>query len=1143
MRSLLVIIFAFAAISQAQDTRGQILGTVTDSAGARVPGAVVRVINVNSGVEGSATTNDNGEYLVPFLLPGAYTVIVEHPGFKRVERANINVRISERIPVNVQLEVGAVSETVNVSATASLLEVASASMGQVIDSKRISELPLKDGNPIMLAQLAPGVMNLSTGGWSRPFDVGSPSAIATDGTRTGNTEFTMDGAPNNQRTSVAYIPPADVVQEFRITTANFDAAQGFATGASINVSVKSGTNQLHGTAYHFLQNPVLNANRFFSNAAGLERPVIRLNRWGTSGTGPVLLPKLYDGRNKTFWTYVYEGIHSSDPRGTITTAVPLPQQRLGDFSSLLALGSQYQIYDPATIAPAANGRFSRQPFPNNIIPASRIDPAARQIAEFWDQPNLPGTADGNNNWTTPGPESDRFGSHLFRVDHNFSDANRMFVRGDLNDRELLYDVRFGGAVGGNFQRRNRGIVFDDVHVLSTSMVLNSRYGYNRFLEGNTPVNQGMDLTALGFQQSFVDSIQAAASDGLKLPQIRVTGYGELGGHTHNIRGTDTHEASFSVTHLKGVHSMRYGYAMRVWRENARSLGQSSGRLDFGSDWTRGPLDNSPAAPLGQGLASFLLGLPTAGFIDRNDSYAMQNIGHGLFFQDDWRVSRRLTLSLGIRYELEGAPTERYNRSVQGFDDSVPNPIQEIARENYARNPIPQIPPSAFTTMGGLSFAGNPRQLWSADKNNFMPRFGFAYQATDKTVVRGGYGIYNELIGTSRQQVIQTGFSTATALVPSLDNGQTFVATLADPFPQGIDTGLGAAGGLSTFVGQDITFFNQNLFNPYVQRWQMSVQQQLASDLVVEVGYVGNRGSNLRTTRHVNAVPGEYHSTAPERDQGAIDFLSTNVPNPFYPHLPRTNLASATVPRSQLLRPFPHFTSITMQDNNGYSWYHSMQARVEKRLSRDYTVNLSWTWSKFMEATGYLNQFDTRPERVISDQDRTHRIVASGLWEVPIGRGKRFLGSGFAGTAFGGWQVQAIYQYQSGPALGFGNAIFRGDLKDIPLSRSERTVERWFNVDAGFERAAGRQLASNARTMPTRFSGIRGDGINNWDLSIFKNTQLGETTRLQFRTELINAFNHAQFAEPNTTPTSTAFGAVTAESQWSRTIQFGLKLIF
>ena len=413
------------------------------------------------------------------------------------------------------------------------------------------------------------------------------------------------------------------------------------------------------------------------------------------------------------------------------------------------------------------------------------------------------------------------------------------------------------------------------------------------------------------------------------------------------------------------------------------------------------------------------------------------------------------------------------------------------------------------------------------------------------VLRGGYGIYSELTGTSRQQAILTGFSGNTVLVPSLDNGQTFIASLANPFPQGLTLAPGAAGGLNTFLGQSVTFFNSHLANPYVQRWQTSIQRQISRDLVLEVGYVGSRGTQLRTTRQLNAIPEQYYSRTSERDQAAIDFLSTNVANPFYPLLPRTSLSGVNVARSQLLRPFPQFTGVSMQANNGYSWYHSMQTRVEKRMSRSVSANVSWTWSKSMEAIEYLNDFDSLPSRVISDQDRTHRIVASGIWELPFGEGKPWSSeNGVVKGILGDWQVQAIYQYQSGAPYGFGNAIFRGDLNDIRLPQSERTVDRWFNTEANFERLPAKQLGSNVRTMPLRFSGLRGDSIDNWDISLFKNAILSEKVRLQFRSEFINAFNHAQFNVPaGLNPTSTAFGAVTSESQWSRTIQFGLKLIF
>ncbi|MGH9720960.1 MAG: TonB-dependent receptor domain-containing protein [Bryobacteraceae bacterium] len=1146
MRLLLLIAALFSGIALAQDTRGQIFGSVKDSSGSVVSGVSVRGSNINTGVEVSAITNERGEYILPLLLPGMYRVTMEQPGFKRFVKDRVEVRVSERIPVDVTLELGQVTETVQVEASATLLETATASMGQVIDNRRIIELPLKDGNPIMLASLAPGVLNLSTGGWSRPFDVGSPSSIAIDGTRTGSAEFTIDGAPNTQRTSVAYIPPADIVQEFRIQTAAFDASQGFAAGAGINLSIRSGTNAVHGTLYHFIQNPALNANRFFTNRAGLPKPIVRLNRWGANGSGPVYLPKLYNGQNKTFWTYAYEGIYSADPRGTVTTAVPTARMRQGDLSELLAVGPQYQIYDPATIAPAPNGRFSRQPLAGNIIPASRINSTARRLMEFWPAPNNPGgtTRDGANNWTSPGPEWDHFHTHIFRVDHNFGPKHRVFFRGDKNDRVQQHDVRFSEAVGNQFNRRNRGLGIDDVYVFSPALVMNTRYSYGRFIEFSKPINYGIDLGSLGFGSAFVNQVRQATPDGIKFPSIRVSGYGAFGDNTYNGRYTDTHEAAINFTQLVRSHQVRYGYNYRVYRENGFNRAQSSGQIDFGTDWTRGPLDNSPGAPMGQSFAGFLFGLPTAGGIDLTDSSAQQSTVHALFVQDDWKLTSKLTVMLGLRYELETPVTERYNRSVRGYDFSISNPIEAQARANYARNPIPQIAPNDFRVIGGLTFAGNPRTLWNSDKNNLMPRVGFAYQLNQQTVVRGGYGIFSELIGLSRRQVNQSGFSRNTALVPSIDNGQNFIATLTTPFPQGFDQPLGAAGGLSTFAGQGVSFYFPDTLNPYMQRWQLSVQRSLSRDSVLEVGYVGNRGTHLRIGRQLDAVSERYYSTSPVRDQAAIDFLSTNVPNPFFPLLPRTNLSGANVARSQLLRPYPHFTSVNANNNQGYSWYHSLQARFEKRLSRDFTVNSSWTWSKFMEATGFLNDFDPLPEEVISDQDRTHRFVVTGLWELPFGSGKSFLsGSGVANKIAGGWQAQAIYQFQSGPALGFSNAIFNGNLNAVPLSRDQRTVDRWFNVDAGFERAVARQLGSNVRRFPSRFSGIRGGAMDNWDISLFKNTSFTERWRMQFRCEFINAFNHTQFNPPNTTPTSSAFGAVTGESQWSRTIQFGLKLMF
>jgi hypothetical protein len=442
--------------------------------------------------------------------------------------------------------------------------------------------------------------------------------------------------------------------------------------------------------------------------------------------------------------------------------------------------------------------------------------------------------------------------------------------------------------------------------------------------------------------------------------------------------------------------------------------------------------------------------------------------------------------------------------------------------------------------------GEPSTLWKTNQNLFMPRFGFAYSLTPETVIRGGYGIFFDALGVTNVHVNQTGFSQSTDLVASQDNGQTYIANLTNPFPAGFITPPGAAGGLSTNLGQNVSFFDNDTTSSYMQRWQLAVQRELLSNTLLEVSYVGNRGTRMQVNRDLNALPNEYLSTSHVRDNATINFLGQQVANPFFPLLPRTNLAGNTVSRAQLLRPYPQFNSVTSNQNIGYSWYHSAQMRLERRFSSGLSASMSYTFSKLMEAISFLNPGDARLEEVISSQDRPHRITATWLYELPFGRGKAFAGPGnkFVSGMISGWQVQGIYTRQSGAPLGFpSNTIFTGNLKDIPLSSSERTPERWFNVDAGFERDATKQLASNLRTMSSRFSSIRGGGPNNWDISMLKNTQIREGMRLQFRAEAINAMNHPQLTNPNTNPASTAFGQVTGEFAWPRVVQFGLKMLF
>jgi len=500
---------------------------------------------------------------------------------------------------------------------------------------------------------------------------------------------------------------------------------------------------------------------------------------------PIRIPKLYGGRNKTFFMYGYEGIWSFDPSPWMVEAVPFAAQRTGDFSALLAQGSRYQIFDPYSTVATANGRFSRSPLPNNIIPAGCINPAARNIISLFDTPNLPGTLDGTNNYSKGKNAQDTYWNHAVRVDHNISAKQRFCVRTNFTDLQRPENVRHSNAVGDNFYRYNKGFGFDHVDTLSPTLFVNSRYTLTRFITGFTPFQQDWNLAATGFSAEFTRQINAVDPRYVKLPNIGITGYSSLGGvNSRNNTATDIHEAAANLTHIVGAHSLRYGFAYRTYLRNTFNLGNSSGLLNFDTTWTRGPLDTSAAAPMGQSLAQFLYGLPGGGNFPISGSYAEISKVPALYIQDDWKVNRKLTLSLGLRYERPSPVVERFDRSVRNFDFSSANSIQAQAQANYALNPIPQVLAGQFRVPGGLTFAGvngQPRELWKTSQNLVMPRIGFALSLTPKTVVRGGYGIFFDALGVTNVHVNQTGFSQNTDLVASFNNGLSYVASLSNPF--------------------------------------------------------------------------------------------------------------------------------------------------------------------------------------------------------------------------------------------------------------------------------------------------------------------------------------------------------------------------
>jgi hypothetical protein len=1154
-------LFLFLAIQPGygQETRGTIVGEVTDENGALLPGALVSATNLATNVTVTAPTNEEGKYAIPYLLSGIYRVSAEAKGFKVVVRDRVELRIADRLQLDFSLPVGATAEVVEVRAETPLLQTASSNIGQTFDAKRIQDLPLPHGSPYSLMYLAPGVNNVYPGGfyYQTPTELNATSTMtAIQGAPLGSTDFTVDGIPNTQTSNANYgvgisnSPPADVVQEFKVETA-FDASVGRTSGTVVNVVLKSGQNDFHGAAYIFHRQPQWNANSFFANKNGDPKGDFHYDRWGGSLTGPVRLPKLYDGRNRSFFSYGYEGMRN-ELVSAITTTVPDPAFRNGDFSALLKLGPQYQIYDPATIRPVGNGRFIADPFPNNIIPPDRINPIAKKILSFYPEPNVPGTVDKRNNYSSQTrPEPVTYYNHVFRFDQVISDKQRLYVRTSISRKDDgPYRNYWDNVTSGNiFIGRTRQFAIDDVYTFSPTLALNVRYGYLRYAGGHKPRRVGFDVESLGFSPAVAALLTSTAK---MFPRIDISGLESLAFEGYDVLNNDGHTFFASFTKQARDHNLKFGADIRVYRDNVAFYGQASGRFTFGTNWTRGPFDNSPSSPggVGQGLAAFLLGLPTGGFIDRNDNEAIQSTYWSLYLHDNWRISKKLTLDLGIRWEYEGPTTERYDRSVRGFDFNAVQPIEAQALARYAANPDPALPVSQFHLRGGLLFAGRngqPREFYDRDFNNFAPRIGLAYQVRPNVVWRAGFGMYYISIGQPAQnRSIQSGFNQRTDIVPTLDNGQTFIATLSNPFPNGVLTAPGAAQGIKTFLGRDIFFYDTSGTAPYTMRWNTNVQTLLPAQVLLEIGYTGSKSIGLQIDRSLDALPNQYLSRSSTRDQATINFLTANVPNPMAGLLPGTSLNGSTIPRWRLLVPYPQFNSVTIRTFQGYTWYNAFQLRAERRLSQGFTAQFGYTFSKQLDATAYQNPADPVPTKAISAFDRTHQIGMSAIYELPFGKGRRFfnVNSRWADALIGGWQLNAIWLVTSGEPLSFGNVIFNGNFADIPLPSGSRSVERWFNTGAGFNRNSAEQLAFNIQTFPIRLANVRAGTYNSWDLSLLKDFRFTERQRAQFRLEVFNAFNYQRaFAPPDTNPTSSSFGQVFSSYSVPRTIQLGFKYLF
>jgi hypothetical protein len=1151
--SLALLIFTVGLFNNAmaQDPRGTILGRVVDASGATVPGANVLVTKTDTGVAVKGATNDTGQFSVPFLTPGIYRVTVDKAGFKTYSQANVELRISQSVDLTVHLQVGDAAERVEVQAGAPVLDTDTSTPGQSIDERRLLDIPQKGGDAFDLVKLTPGVVNTTT---LRTLKADSPegtSSISVNGTPQDSVQWQIDGLDdtvndeNKGYSRVAYIPPSGAITELKLQANPYDASVGHVLGPVVSVSSKNGTNDFHGTAYYWLKNSALDATDFFLNKAGQTKPVYQDHRYGITFGGPVTIPHLYHGRDKTFFFFAWEGNHYTSPATTAgqTGTVPTAAERIGDFSALLKLGSQYQIYNPFTTVAAGNGRYRRVPISGNVISPSLLNPVGLKLASLYPLPNQPGTIDGQNNFFYPDVRKIHSDSFMGRLDHSFGDNNRLFLR--MNHYYFQIPKNALGIPASVFSQEqiNQGAVLDDVWVLSPTLVLNLRYGLTAAEFPEQRGTEGTNLTSLGFSPALASLVDPSLST---VPRVAVSPFSTLSNWSSGD-GTNTyvsHNWVADATKLKGTHTLRFGADARVLRSfGNRFQSAISPDLSFSSTYTQGPLDNSTAAPVGDQLAALLMGIPGGSMTTPyTNSYALQNKYLGLYFQDDYKVTPKLTLNLGLRYEIESPATERYDRLNAGFNFTDPNALTARAIANFAKNPVPGV--SNFSPTGGLTFVnqnGSGRSPYHTTKE-FLPRVGLAWQITPKTVLRSGYGIYFASLGVATFSPFQTGFTQTTPIQASLDNGVTYAANLTNPFPNGLISPSGASGGINTGFNQAISFYDPNMKAPYSQRWSFGFERYLPDQFLLDVSYVGGRVTNLGVTQSINNTPAQYLSKSPSRDQTTINYLTAQFSDPFFG---LNSLYPATLSRATLLEPFPQFGALTVQEPTGYSWYHALQVRAERRFVRGYTVQASYTHSKFMQATEFLNPTDTVPYRTISDMDRPNIFALSALWELPVGHDRHFLSQlpGPVNAIIGGWQLNADVVHQSGAPLAWGNIIFSGDIQNISLPAEQRSDAQWFNTNAGFNTTSSQQLANNIRTFPLRFSGIRAQGQTIWNLSLMKNYHIVERLSVQFRAEVYNVANHPVFAAPNTTPSSSAFGTITGDASEPREWQFALKFIF
>lgn len=1134
------LLFLGAALLHGQAFQGALRGRVSDANESVIPGAKVTMIEETTSASSATLTNGQGEYSFPVINPGTYTLVVEAPGFKKLEQKGINITTQTAIVQDAKLEVGQVSETVNVDAEAApLLENGDASTGQLLNREMLEDLPNLGRNPYILARLSEAVVWTGNPKFDRMEDQSGSSQISIAGGPNQANNYTLDGIAITDSTNRAVIiPTQEAVEEVKVQANTYDAEMGRTGGGVFNTTLRSGSNRVHGSLFGTVQDTAWLANNFFANRAGQAIPDQPFKNYGSSLGGPIRIPKVYDGRNKTFFYVSEEGYRQWDAASG-TLAVPTLLEREGNFSESLSNqknGLQQVMYDPLSTNLSTG---ARTPFPNNIIPASEISPIGYELASFYPLPNGPTTYYGQPNYTYTVRTIDRADQAAFKLDQNFfswlkaSASYLHYGSTEPSNRTFPNSVATPG----------QNIIFRHVDATQANLtataspttVFTVRFGQNRFPDFEPNFSNGLPLTDLGFPAA-VNALTPAYPD---FPAISMSDFTSFGGGTASWTVYYSTSVNAGVVKQMGKHSMKAGYEFRTIH-NASETSEGPSSFSFATTFTSA----TPAKTVlgtGGSLATMLLGYP-GGSITLGNFFNDYVHYQGFYYEDDWRVTRKLTLNMGFRGEHESNVQEVNNKYLIDGLLNVPNPLQASIR-SLTLNGIARY----AGVNGDPDHAGNPLAL------KLGPRFGFAYQLDSKTTLRGGYGIYwiPQSFGVSTASTL--GYAYTTNIVSSTNNNYTPISSLTNPYPNGLTQPVGNALGAAAANGQSLTVTDPgNRSAGYVEQMSFNVQHQIEKNTMLEAGYIGSHTLDQPFTIALNQLNPGYFSLGSSG-------LSKVVTNPFYQLIPAsvTLGSSTTLAQSSLLTPYPEFTSVSLNSAMGRAVYYSFYAKGQKRFAHGLTMLATYDWSRNMSlASGTTVQNYDAPivpqAWVRSTNDQPNSYSFSMTYQLPVGRHQLLLGNDnkWLDALIGGWSIQGQQLIHSGTPLsvsqtnantgcnGCGQLPNATGVSAQTSGSVDSRINDWLNL-AAFTPAPAYTFGNVSPRL-----NVYSPSLFNIDASIYKTYTFKEYYKFQFRAEALNLTNTVLFASPSTSISSPGtFGVITSQTNFPRLIRLGVRITF